>query len=224
MKQNLCTIPLSEVLEPKRGCPFCRMERMLEERLLEYILGPAMMEPDIRIRTNQEGFCPRHLEKMLARRNKLQTALLLETRLLELEKRLFTPSLEKAGRAGGEALESCFLCRELAEGVERLLATFFRQYDASLEFKALFRGQEYLCLPHYARLARTAARFLPKKAQKGFHEDLNALAGTRLRLLIQDVRRFTDLFDYQKRENKELSGAQDALERAFSFLAGESVQ
>ena len=133
MKQNLCTIPLSEVLEPKRGCPFCRMERMLEERLLEYILGPAMMEPDIRIRTNQEGFCPRHLEKMLARRNKLQTALLLETRLLELEKRLFTPSLEKAGRAGGEALESCFLCRELAEGVERLLATFFRQYDASLE-------------------------------------------------------------------------------------------
>lgn len=108
--------------------------------------------------------------------------------------------------------------------MERLLATFFRQYDASLEFKALFRGQEYLCLPHYARLARTAARFLPKKAQKGFHEDLNALAGTRLRLLIQDVRRFTDLFDYQKRESKELSGAQDALERAFSFLAGESVQ
>ena len=56
MKDSIYTIPLSEVLEPKDGCPICRLRNILENRCLEYIMGAAMMEPDIRMKTNREGF------------------------------------------------------------------------------------------------------------------------------------------------------------------------
>ena len=65
MKDSIYTIPLSEVLEPKDGCPICRLRNILEDRCLEYIMGAAMMEPDIRIETNREGFCFPHFERML---------------------------------------------------------------------------------------------------------------------------------------------------------------
>ena len=55
MRQDICTIPVSEVFEPKDGCPLCRLRDVLEQRMTEYITGSAMMEPDVRIDTNQIG-------------------------------------------------------------------------------------------------------------------------------------------------------------------------
>ena len=54
MKDTIYTIPVSEVFEPKEGCPLCRMRDTLEERCLEYIMGAAMMEPDVRQDTNRQ--------------------------------------------------------------------------------------------------------------------------------------------------------------------------
>ncbi len=45
MREDICTIPISEVFEPKEGCPICRMRDTLENRVTEYITGAAMMEP-----------------------------------------------------------------------------------------------------------------------------------------------------------------------------------
>ena len=67
MREDICSIPISEIFEPKDGCPFCRMRDMLEDRMATYITGAAMMEPDVRQTTNEAGFCPRHLEKMIRR-------------------------------------------------------------------------------------------------------------------------------------------------------------
>ena len=36
-------IPISEVFEPRDGCPICRMRDMLEDRMATYITGAAMM-------------------------------------------------------------------------------------------------------------------------------------------------------------------------------------
>ena len=30
MREDICSIPISEIFEPKDGCPFCRMRDMLE--------------------------------------------------------------------------------------------------------------------------------------------------------------------------------------------------
>ena len=64
MRESILTIPISEIFEPKCGCPICRMREMLETRTVEYIMGAAMMEPDVRIETNRLGFCREHYEKM----------------------------------------------------------------------------------------------------------------------------------------------------------------
>lgn len=31
MREDICSIPISEIFEPKDGCPFCRMRDMLED-------------------------------------------------------------------------------------------------------------------------------------------------------------------------------------------------
>ena len=56
MRESIVTIPLTEVLEPRDGCPVCRLRDMLEKRVVDYITGSALMEPDVRERTNREGF------------------------------------------------------------------------------------------------------------------------------------------------------------------------
>ena len=37
MREDICSIPIGELFGPKKGCPFCRMDAMLESRLAEYI-------------------------------------------------------------------------------------------------------------------------------------------------------------------------------------------
>ena len=67
MRSDICSIPVNEVFEPKDGCPLCRLRDMLEERVLDYIMGAAMMEPDVRKETNKQGFCYDHFKAMLNR-------------------------------------------------------------------------------------------------------------------------------------------------------------
>ena len=65
MKESIYTIPLTEVFEPKDGCPICRLRDILEKRMVDYITGAAMMELDVRIETNKKGFCLNHYNQML---------------------------------------------------------------------------------------------------------------------------------------------------------------
>ena len=84
MKETICTIPINDIFMPKCGCPFCRMESMLEEQYVKFITGDAMMEPNIRIETNKKGFCHRHFSQMFEKGQKLPNALILESHLQEI--------------------------------------------------------------------------------------------------------------------------------------------
>ena len=66
MRQDICTIPISEIFEVNDGCPICRMREVIEKRIVDYIMGAAMMEPDVRIETNRVGFCEHHYSEMLS--------------------------------------------------------------------------------------------------------------------------------------------------------------
>ena len=79
MRDDICTIPVNEIFEVTDGCPVCRMYDAAQTRILDYILGDAMMEPDVRIMTNETGFCLHHYEKMLKMRGRLQLALMPES-------------------------------------------------------------------------------------------------------------------------------------------------
>ena len=89
MREDICSIPVNEVFEPKDGCPFCRMRDMLEDRMATYITGAAMMEPDVRIETNRLGFCTEHFNQILARGSRLSVALILESLLAEVKGQVF---------------------------------------------------------------------------------------------------------------------------------------
>ena len=80
--EQIYTIPVNEAFEASAadascGCPLCTLYRKLEENELELILGASMMEPDVRIQTNREGFCRLHYDMMFVRKNRLGMALTL---------------------------------------------------------------------------------------------------------------------------------------------------
>ena len=103
MREDITSIPISDVFEPRDGCPICRMRNLLEERVADYITGPAMMEPDVRIETNKQGFCFTHYRMMLSGRSRLSVALMLESHLNEVEKQVFAGAPLLGKSAGKQA-------------------------------------------------------------------------------------------------------------------------
>ena len=79
--EKIYTIPVNETFEEQDGCPFCRLFSRLENDELDIILGASMMEPDIRIKTNEQGFCADHYSMMLKRKRMLGIALMLDSHL-----------------------------------------------------------------------------------------------------------------------------------------------
>ena len=70
------TIPIEEAFANSGECPFCYIERMTENHMMNFVLGPgaSYMEPDIRDMTDREGFCRQHFKKMFDYGNALGNA------------------------------------------------------------------------------------------------------------------------------------------------------
>ena len=127
MRFDICTIPVNEVFEPKEGCPICRMREILEERAAEYITGAAMMEPDVRKVTNEKGFCIRHYKIILSKRNRLSVALMLESHLKELEKKISSPLLSIK-------TDSCFICDQIESSMSSFVGNTLKHYETDMDF------------------------------------------------------------------------------------------
>ena len=231
MRESLCSIPISEVLEKKRGCPICTMHRILEERMVEYITGAAMMEPDVRCETNRKGFCHTHFEEMLKKRNRLSVALILESHLKEVRQQIFKKAkrpfvkgdAKKQATEANRMVTDCFVCDKIEWAMERQIATLCRLYGEQSEVRALFAEQEGLCLPHYARLTAQSDK-VSKRYHDEFLADCKALALQTLDTLEEDVSHFCKMFDYRNSgENADIKNAKDSLERAVLFLTGQVV-
>ena len=227
MKQAIYTIPIHEVFEPKDGCPICRMRDILEERCVEYILGAAMMEPDIRMETNRLGFCKRHFDRMLERKNRLSLALLLESHLAQINRTVFSGSgeprmgMDKKDRSkkAEKVVESCYVCEKVDSVMENMMDSIFHMYRQSSDFRALFSQQEALCLPHYRILCDIARSKLQKRELSEFLSLANRLAGGYCRALENDVRHFTKMFDYRNSgPEADWGNSKDSIERAVWFL------
>lgn len=229
MRDSLVTIPVSEVFEPRQGCPLCRLRDTLEQRVVEYITGAAMMEPDIRIQTNKQGFCHHHYQQMLGQRNRLSVALMLESHLNELEKQVFAglpiigKSSSKQGLSAGQAADSCFVCQQVEVTMNKMLATVCRLWEEQRDFRDLFAEQEVLCLPHFSALVQASAR-MDKKRQPAFADAASALCRNYLTGLRQDVSHFCQMYDYRNTgEDADWGNSKDAIERAVWFLTSREL-
>lgn len=224
MRDDICTIPVSEAFEEKDGCPICLMRDTIEERILNYILGDAMMEPDVRIETNKVGFCKEHYQKMLSRRSRLQLSLMLQTHIEEINDGIFKNKLLNAdGRKKAEAkkvTESCFVCDKIEWGISRMIDTVYRCYETEPEFRELFNSQKFFCLPHYERLLKGADKRKMKKHYNEFSNNLTKLTGDHCKKLYEDISKYCSMYDYRSNPQDNWEGTKDSVERTIAFLTG----
>lgn len=222
MKEDICTIPINDVLAARDGCPVCTMADTLEDHLLSFILGDAMMEPDVRIETNRLGFCRRHLSMMLARPHRLALALMMESRLRHVDNTLFgKKGLRRPDpvRQARDAVGGCYVCRRVDENLERLLDTFFRLWKKEPEIREAFASQPALCLPHYAQLLEKGRAALDKKSFAVFEPAASAVLRRGLAELTEDTAGFCRMFDYHN-NGGSFGDKKDAPDRAAAFFTG----
>lgn len=231
MKDSIYTIPINEVFEPKCGCPICAMRDTLEERCVEYIMGAAMMEPDVRMETNRLGFCKAHFDQMMKRKNRLSLALMLESHLKEIQEKGL-----KAGTAGASGglfkkakaqsqEQTCFVCKQIDWAVERMLDTVMKMYGQHEEFRKLYAEQAFVCLPHFQLLTAYAAGHLDKKVQKAFLADTEVLCRKYLDEVAGDVSHYCQMFDYRNNgADADWGNSKDSIERAIYFLTSRRVE
>lgn len=225
MREDITSIPVSEVFEPKDGCPICRMRDLLEKRVAEYITGAAMMEPDVRIETNRLGFCYDHYRLILKQRNRLGVALMLESHLAEMEKEIFkgAPLIGKSGKkqakSAAERTDTCFLCQQVDWAMRRMLATACRLWENEEDFRHLFSEQPHLCLPHFTALVSAAEAGMSKKRVPEFAKAAAALSQRKINELHDDVAHFCKMFDYRSSsEGADWGNSRDAVERSIQYL------
>ncbi len=226
MRESILTIPINEVFEPREKCPICRMRNEVEQHISEYIMGAAMMEPDVRIETNRLGFCHTHFEMLLQQNNRLSLGLMLDSYLAEAranifeKKSLFFSKSAKAKKAS-EIEQTCFVCSKVDWGVNHMLETVFTMFVKDGRFKNLFKTQEYLCVPHYNLLMSQAPQKLSKGDLSEFEKACDELVGEYIKTLSADIKQFCDSFDYRnagKLHGDDMEHVRSSIERAVEFL------
>ena len=220
MREDICSIPISEIFEPKDGCPFCRMRDMLEDRMATYITGAAMMEPDVRIETNRQGFCKDHFDQILQRGSRLSVALILESLLEEIGNDIFPDEpklpLKKVLGAADRRRHSCFVCDSLDKNMKHLSSTVIKLWQTEPEFRDLYAAQTHICLEHYTFILR-AAQKMPKKNYIPFAAETRRLSKNYLDTVKGDTTHFCRMFDYRN-AGGDWGNSRDAIERSIGYI------
>ena len=228
--EQIYTIPVNEAFDaigekPELGCPFCMLYKRLQNDELDIILGASMMEPDIRMRTNELGFCHNHYSMMLRRKRMLGVGLMLESHLEEVEKRLDGPTLlgNKAVASVNSLSElegSCYVCSRIDKNLSAMIATAVYLWESDLNFRKKFERVRYFCLPHYRQMIDYAQKKMNKKLFRDFYETAHGIEKEYMKALRGDVSWFCKKFDYRYDEEPWYN-AKDALPRAEKFLSGD---
>lgn len=226
MRDDICTIPVSEVFEESDGCPICRMKQTVEQHLITYILGDAMMEPDVRIETNKVGFCTEHYDKMMATRGRLQLALMLETHIKEIENEVFKKKMfnnaDKKAQKLQKVSDSCFICEKINWGMERMVETIYRCYEKERDFRELFNAQPQFCMKHFNLLIAGADKKKMPKYVSEFKDNLTRITTNYVKSLGEDILKYCSMYDYRSAGKGDWGNSADAVERTIEFLTGRS--
>lgn len=245
MKEQIYTIPVNEAYDTDCECPLCYLEKKLENEAVEYALGAAMMEPDYRIKSNELGFCNRHLSQMFEKQNKLSLALVLDTHLEEVRKKLsvYLRKTEKlksekisffrksdaaeVAKGMGDTLAkqngTCVICEQINRTMERYIGVIFYMWSKDDEFRKKFIASKGLCLRHFEELMKKAPEKLHGSKLEDFVETIVTKELSELLRIQEDIHKFTLKFDYRNRD-MELGEAIDApvrtVEKIVGFLHG----
>lgn len=213
------------------GCPFCNMHIHLEQNAINFLMGPsvAYMEDDVRMKTNQIGFCKEHYIQLHATKNRLGLALMLHTHMTEVLSelsRIYTPQQQKLFSKKSlksnylEKLEkSCYICDMIENSFGRMIDTFFGLFVKEEQAKELLIKGDGFCLPHLRHAIDEANSKLSAAKQKEFFVHLSVLQSAQISKIHEDLDWFIKKFDYRY-QNEDWKDAKDAPERAIERLTG----
>lgn len=231
--EKLYTIPINEAFDASQsdsaaGCPFCALHKKYNENEMDIVLGAAMMEPDIRIKMNEQGFCGLHYDDMLTRKNRLSLALILESHMAQLREEIsgkgVTALLAGTGvepvRHLARHENSCYICGRVKYHFDRVMQNAVAMWNEDEQFKKKFAAQPYFCLPHYKSMLEYAKHKLNKKNYAEFYRAASHIVLSYFDALRGDVSWFCKKFDYRY-ESEPWHNSKDALERAAKFLKGD---
>lgn len=216
LRESIYTIPINDLFSEKCGCPLCRAAAIAEKRISDFILGPAMMEPDIRMETNRLGFCKEHLSFLANHKNRLSLALMLQSRIKEINE-----EANAKPKALNAKLGHCFICEKLEIAEKKNAESIVRTFSENRDFRELFSEAEGLCFPHYAALL-SAADKAGGKAKKEFQKAVLTLFKKKSDKIESDIDGFCAMFDYRNNtEGNDFGELKNAVENASSFLSAD---
>lgn len=230
--ETIYTIPVNEAFEKvhEEGfctCPFCLMYNRLEDNELDLILGASMMEPDVRQRTNELGFCDTHFTELFSRGKRLPLALMLESHLdhiaeeIDPGKTSFMVGLkaDNAAKTLEKLDKSCYICERIENNFSRMIETAALLWESDEKFREKVATAPFFCLKHYGRFIKAARDRMDKKLFADFYKAVSETEKKYFDTLRGDVSWFCKKFDYRY-ENEPWGDAKDAPERAKTFLGG----
>lgn len=240
-KEKLYTIPLNDAVAADDECPFCYIERQIEQDLMDFVLGSgsSYMEADIRDMTDRAGFCRTHFKKMFEYGNTLGNAWILKTHymrtLAEMKEKFksYTPvkmsfkdRLKKGdGRTNSVGIwiaerdNSCYICNHFKSEYERYLDTFMIMYDKDREFKQRILNSKGFCLSHFGDLCEYAEQHMKDSEKKDFFKAMFDLMESNVSRVSEDVAWMVEKFDY-KNADADWKNSRDAIQRGMQKLKG----
>lgn len=242
VKEQLYTIPLMDAFKADDECPFCFIERNLEQYSINFVLGSgaSYMEDDIRSKTDKLGFCRTHYKKLYDYGNRLGCGLILSTHIKqknkELEKKLQSykptkismlnrfkkasaPDLNSINQWIKEQTKSCYICEHSKETYRRYLDTFFDLYKKESAFKEMIKESKGFCLVHFGDLMEQADQTLSEKDRSEFYHLVFPLMLKHMQRVQKDIEWFCDKFDYRNKD-ADWKNSKDAIQRTMQKMVG----
>lgn len=241
MKEVLYTIPLNDAVNADTECPFCYIEREVENDLLDFCLGScsSYMEADVRAMTDEEGFCRKHFQKMFAYGNTLGNAWILKTHYMKINNELgeevkkfkynktsLKDKFKKKAESENSMVnwvrkkeDSCYICKRFDETYERYIKTFFHMYENDTEFRQRIENSKGFCLSHFADLCDGVDNYLPNKYKEECFKLLFDVMQKHMARLQEDVSWLVEKFDY-KNKDADWKNSKDAVQRGMQKLKG----
>lgn len=239
MKERLYTIELTDALRSGDECPFCYIERNLEQAALEFVLGSSYMESDMRDQTDRQGFCRKHTKMMYDYGNSLGNAWILKSRLEHLRAGLKTRmegyvpekgagfwNRKKTGTEGGgiggwirEEESHCYICSRIQNTYDRVLDTFVHMMKHEKDFLVLLKQSKGCCIHHFAELADVCEKKLELKEKELLFPVLFAQMETELGRIQGDIDWLIEKYDYRNAD-ADWKDSKDAVQRTMQKLVG----
>ncbi len=241
MKEQLFTIPLNNAVNADDECPFCYIERSIEQDLLDFVLGSgsSYMESDIRDMTDKAGFCRAHFQKMFDYGNTLGNAWILKTHyrtvIEEMQRQFagfkpgktsFREKFLKSSESGNpvsmwvkEKERSCYICNQYRDTYARYLDTFFYLWKHDDAFVEKVKNGKGFCLSHFGSLCEAADKKLSDKEREDFYAVLFPLMEANMNRLFEDVSWMVEKFDYRNKD-ADWKNSKDAIQRGMQKLKG----